>query len=74
MTPKEMAKRKKLKGENQRLAYLADFENMDGIQLRERKAVYLRMKRIALSNGKKELVALCNGRLRKINEEIKLKG
>ncbi len=74
MTPRETAKRKKLKGENQRLAYLADFESMDGIQLRERKAVYLRMRRVALSNGKKELVALCNGRLKKIDEEIKLRG
>jgi len=54
-------------------AYSYSFKRMDTPELLEKRHMYERMKKIALSNGKKVLVAICNSRLKKINEEIKLK-
>ena len=60
--------------ERETKAYSYGFKWMARPELLEKRHMYERMKRIALSNGKKELVALCNSRLKKINEEIKLRG
>ena len=55
-------------------AYSYNFKRIDTPELLEKRHMYERMKKIALSNGKKVLVAICNSRLKKINEEIKLRG
>ena len=68
---KERAERRE-RGETE--AYSYGFKSIPTPELLEERHMYERMKKIALSNGKKELVALCNGRLKKIDEEIKLRG